>query len=98
MESFITAGLGVLCGGIITIVVAHVYYTTASRDLKKEASDLRKLTILMLRALEQGGLPKFTKDEEGLFKGLLDELKSKIVVKSKTSDAELTVKDKGEKS
>jgi hypothetical protein len=57
--------IGAVIGAGITWLVAHKYYVKASEELRKEASELRKLNILMLRAMEEAGLAKFNRDENG---------------------------------
>lgn len=59
------AALGVFAGGLITLIVARVYYEKASVELNKEAEYLRKLNILMLRAMQNAGLADLNTDENG---------------------------------
>ena len=55
MVSLIIGIIGIAVGAFITWKVANRYYKKASDDLIKEASDLRNLNILILRALENAG-------------------------------------------
>jgi hypothetical protein len=75
MESIIDAIswkdiISVLIGGLITWFVARVYYMRASEDLKKEATELFKLSTITLNALENAGICKLSKDETGKIAGL----------------------------
>lgn len=51
----VTAG-SVVIGGLITWVVAWLYYEKATKDLKAETERLRSMSNLMLLALENSGL------------------------------------------
>jgi hypothetical protein len=57
--------ISVAVGAFVTWRVARVYYERASRDLGKEAENLRHLNVLMLRAMENAGLANFARDEAG---------------------------------
>lgn len=57
-------------GAFVTWIVAWIYYRQASRDLATEAEELRRLSIIMLRALEGSGLTDLARDEKGNIKGL----------------------------
>jgi hypothetical protein len=52
-------------GALIGFLVALFFYIRSSRDLKKEASDLRKHSTLILRGLENAGHIKLNRDEKG---------------------------------
>jgi hypothetical protein len=45
-----------LLGSAITLVVAAGFYWLASRDLKREAADLRRLNLLMIYLLDGAGI------------------------------------------
>lgn len=85
MEYFAT-GLSVLIGALVTLIAARIYYQKASTDLVKEAQELHKLNILMLRALEQAGLAEFSRDSDGNICGLVINLKVQSSSHSHTSD------------
>lgn len=51
METF----LSVIAGGVITWLVAWIYYLRASKGLVKEADRLRKAIDLLIRGMEQEG-------------------------------------------
>jgi len=48
--------LGALIGGIVSFVISYVFYVAASKDLKREAADLRKLTISLIHLLNNAGV------------------------------------------
>ncbi len=58
----------ILIGAIITWVAAKYYYQKASKDLKKEAAELRSLTDLIIQQIERmekSDLLKVIRDESG---------------------------------
>jgi len=69
------SGIGVIIGGIITFFVAKYYYQRATKDLKKEAAELRKLNTLILRGMEEAGQVEWNKDSVGNIVGLVINLK-----------------------
>lgn len=69
--SLLVSIVAILAGAMITFIVAKNYYERASTDLIDEAEKLRKLNILMLRALEEGGVAKFNRDANGEIIGLV---------------------------
>ena len=83
----VLALVGLIVGAVITWCVAHKYYVKAGEDLRKEASELRKLNVLILRGMEESGLVKFNRDENGNPVGLVIELSVSdgIVVKGVAS-------------
>jgi hypothetical protein len=55
-------------GCLITILVAKYYYQRATKDLNKEASELRRLTDLVIQQIERvekSDLGKVIRDESG---------------------------------
>jgi hypothetical protein len=68
------AFLSTLVGGVITWAVSRAYYVRASKDLSAEANNLKQLTTLMLRGMEEAGLAKFSRDEKGNIQGLVFDL------------------------
>jgi hypothetical protein len=66
LEIAIGAFVGTLSGWAIT----HYYARRSSRELRREAESLRRLTILILRGLEEADLVEFSRDEEGNFVGI----------------------------
>ncbi len=52
MNSWVSTGVSVLLGGLITWLVSWLYYRTSARELQAEAAELRRLTTLMLRGIE----------------------------------------------
>lgn len=57
--------IGIIIGGLITWVVSLVYYRKASDDLRKEAAELRRLSAVLARGMEEEGRPTFARDESG---------------------------------
>jgi hypothetical protein len=76
LKELISVLLGVLLGGAITWYFSRRYYIKASKELQKEASDLLSLSKITLRALEDAGLCKLNRDENGKIKGLAFTLKA----------------------
>ncbi len=67
--------LGVALGALITWQMTKRYYERASKELKKEATALRGLTGMILRALQNAGLATLRRDEQGKTVGLIINLK-----------------------
>ena len=63
--NFILGILGVVTGAIITWQVASHYYERVSRELRSETQALRGLIQMILRAMQDAGLARIRKDEEG---------------------------------
>jgi hypothetical protein len=63
--SVLLALAGVAVGALVTWLVAWRYYEKASKDLRNEAETLGQLNVLMLRAMEEAGLAKFTRNAAG---------------------------------
>jgi hypothetical protein len=56
---------GLISGLITGTVTCWVFYWLGGRDLKREASDLRKLNILVINALVQARLADVSVDAQG---------------------------------
>ena len=56
--------ISVLIGGAITLLVSGVFYVLAARDLKKEASELRRYNRLLVELLDEYGF-EVGRDEHG---------------------------------
>lgn len=78
-------------GALITWWVSKHYYQKAGKELQTEASELKKLNTLMLRAMENSGLAKFIKDEHGKIKGMAIEFSTKIEANSQTPDIDARI-------
>jgi len=63
--------VGLLTGVVSSTVVAVVFYYLSGRDLANEASDLRKLNLLLIRALHNAGIIEVTFDDKGKPRGLV---------------------------
>ncbi len=61
-------------GAAITWFVTYRYYRRAATDLTQETEKLRKLHLLIIRALEEGRIAKFNFDEKGNPIGLVIQL------------------------
>ncbi len=85
----------ILSGAAITWLVSWWYYRRAGNELREEAAELRRLTTLILRALEEGGIAKLNRDEAGKIVGLVLQLRGTGVTASSAS-AVLTVKRSSE--
>lgn len=80
--------VGVIVGAIITWFVSRWYYEKSGKDLQKEAESLRKLNILMIRALEDAGFASFRRDNNGdPFALIINEsVTEKVFFKSKPNE------------
>ena len=70
MEDILFNCISILAGALVTLVASRVYYGKASKELKHEAQKLRRLNVIMLRAMKEAGLAKFVRDSNGNIKGL----------------------------
>jgi hypothetical protein len=75
--TFLLGILGVATGAIITWQVASQYYERASRELKSETQILRGLTYAILQAMQDVGLAKIQKDEQGTMTDIVIDLKGR---------------------
>jgi hypothetical protein len=76
VASWIGNALAVLVGGLITWLASRHYYVEAGKDLRREADELRHLTVL--RGLEEGKVVEFTNDTAGKPIGLKIELSGHV--------------------
>jgi hypothetical protein len=60
-----------LIGAFITGVVSRYYYMRAAKELQQEADELRRLTTLVLRAMENAGWANLNRDASGRIMGLV---------------------------
>ena len=60
----------VVIGGAITWLVSWLYYRRAGSELRQEAAELRRLTTIILNALEAAGLAELSRDSVGRIVGL----------------------------
>jgi len=84
--------VGIIIGAVITWFISYHYYKRASDELLKEANELRKLNVLILRALENAGLAKLNRDENGNCIGLQITFSSKMRGESETSSPNLDLR------
>jgi hypothetical protein len=87
---------GMAVGALITWWAARYYYEKASRDLAAEAKELKRLNVLMLRALELIGPAEFARDNEGNIKGMVHRASGNLVADSALISATDTVTPKKE--
>ena len=85
----------ILSGAAITWLVSWWYYRRAGNELRAEAAEPRRLTTLILRALEDGGIAKLNRDDAGKIVGLVLQLRAAGVAASSGS-AVLSVKRSSE--
>jgi hypothetical protein len=71
MGTLVSTTLGILLGGLITWIASRHYYLRSSKELEAEAARVRKLTTLVLRALEEKGLARLNRDAQGEIIGLV---------------------------
>jgi hypothetical protein len=71
VTSVLLPGMGVVLGGVITFLCSWYFYSKAATQLKSETVELRRLTTLVLRSIEEGGLAELNRDESGRITGLI---------------------------
>ena len=62
--------IGLIGGGAISYLIAKYYYDREVKSLLNEVVKLRELNIRMLWRMEEAGLIKLTRDNEGNIVGL----------------------------
>jgi YD repeat-containing protein len=62
--------IGGAIGGAVTWLVAWIYYRRAGVELLRETTELRRLSTLVLDALEAGHLVTLTRDSAGRIIGI----------------------------
>lgn len=67
--------VGILVGGLIGWGISHYYYVESGKDLEKEAGELRHMSTIMLRGMEQAGWVKLSRDATGRITGMVIELR-----------------------
>ena len=90
----LSVGLSLLAmtiGAMLTYLVTRHYYEAASKDLKKEAGQLRRLNTAIARGLEESGLARFTRDKQGNIIGIVVTLQPKSTRLSPKESGKLTV-------
>ena len=84
--------VSIIIGSVITWFFSYIYYKKSGDKLREEAEKLERLNILILRAMENAGLAKLNKDENGNPTGLIIELSHiEEVCLGESSDLNLTV-------
>ena len=74
LETLVPMLVGVVLGGTISAVIAW----RSSRELRREAAQLRNLNEILIRAGENAGLMKANRNSKGETVGLVLELKSEF--------------------
>ncbi len=74
MITVLSTIIGVLVGILGTWSVAARYYRLAGQGLATEAAELRRLSTLILRGLEEGGVVTLSRDASGRIIGLVIQL------------------------
>ena len=99
MEWIIGIVTGLISGLIAGTLTCWFFYWLSGKDFKREVEDLRKLIILIIRALEQADLAKVSYDADGKPKGLVLELRANIgAVAASGSVASVVLHDLKEQS
>ena len=75
--------VGVVVGGVITLLCSWLFYLKAAKGLKSETAELRRLIALVLRSMEEAGLAELNRDESGTMIGLI--LKGRGSLKGRAS-------------
>lgn len=68
MESIVS---GIVSGIVSSMIVGALFYRLGGKDLKREANELRRLNILIIRALDQAEMIDVSYDETGRPTGLV---------------------------
>ncbi|WP_372723157.1 hypothetical protein [Immundisolibacter sp.] len=97
-NDLIYALAGMAVAALVTWWIARRYYEKASGDLVAEAKELRRLNVLMLRALESAGITEFARDDEGNIKGMVHRSSGNLVGAGTSISVSGTVTSNDEKS
>lgn len=63
--------LSVAAGGIITFLTTRQYYEKASKDLEREAVELRKYSVMLINLLDDAGVVNVDRDNQAIPYGWL---------------------------
>jgi len=83
VTSVLLPGGSVVAGGVITLLCSWFFYWKAAKELTSETAELRRLTTLVLRGVEEGGLAELNRDESGRITGLI--LKGRASLRGRAS-------------
>lgn len=65
-------------GGLIGWLISHRYYLKSGKELVTEAAELRRLSTLVLRGMEEANLVEWTKDDTGRVTGITFHLQAEV--------------------
>jgi len=85
--------LAVVAGIPVNLAVGFLFYWKSTKGLRREAEELRRLNVLIIRALEGAGLADVHRDSAGKVVGLKVNFRGSMQIASSMRGA-LTV-DKG---
>ncbi len=68
-----------LGGVLVGLLAGGFFYIRAGQQLKNEAEELRKLTALILRGLEQAGIMRLNRGDDGAIVGMVVQLAGSAV-------------------
>jgi hypothetical protein len=95
---WVQTALGVILGGIITFLASYFFYKRAGDELRleanrlrEEASEINRLTNIILRGLHNYGILE-VKWEDGKVVGLFVNLKGRVEIKTSISDVNLSLR------
>jgi len=71
VSGWLEVGIGVLAGGLVTVMVSRAYYLEAAKDLARETAKLRKLISVTIAGMEQAGFIRAARNEAGELTGLI---------------------------
>ncbi len=60
-----------IIGALITGLVSWFFYARAAKQLKEETKEVRRLTTMVLQAMEIAGLVKLSRDAYGNITGIV---------------------------
>ena len=66
--------LSAFLGALASLAISRSYYRKSGQELKSEADRLYGATMLVVRGLHASGLVQFTKDENGNFVGVVQQI------------------------
>jgi len=71
VSGWLEVGIGVLAGGLVTVMASRAYYLKAAKDLTEETAKLRKLISVAIVGMERAGFIRAARNEAGELTGLI---------------------------